>query len=547
MQASRLESILQALPAGYLLLDRQRIVELVTPTFALSGMALPCAGDTLAQLSLPAEVMHACEAKRSTRIQLARAQFLLEWQVTPLPDESLLISVREDKLAFRNLVDNSPDIITRYDLELRCQFVNQTLQKYAGDDYASHLGKTPEQRGLPWQIVDALRYNAAQVIATRQAQRFVSELSLPQLHRVFESRLLPEFENGELVSLLSIDRDISDFHAIRMWESDENRLLEMIANNRPLKEVMLWTCQMIESQVSGSICVVMQTGLDGKLHMAAAPSLDDNYHAHLLDIIPGSDSPPCAQVAASNQPIYTSASGLAAPTSRVRPDNNLPAFAWSQPISDHDHCILGTLDLYLPICMTADSHEQHIMQRTAHLLAIAIQQTHRSAELVRLATMDSLTGLPNRRHFLEQAAEQWQNARLQGKTVSLLMIDLDHFKNINDSLGHEAGDIALQSFAECLRATLRSDDLLCRMGGEEFAALLLDTPGEEALQVANRVCKATARLKPKLGEEEIRFTVSIGVAANLREHRNIGDLIRHADHALYQAKHEGRNRCTLKK
>ncbi len=157
----------------------------------------------------------------------------------------------------------------------------------------------------------------------------------------------------------------------------------------------------------------------------------------------------------------------------------------------------------------------------------------------KLASTDQLTHLPNRRFFLEEAERLASRGALGMSRACVLMIDLDHFTNVNRTFGHAGGDQALVAFARLARQQLRPDDLIARYGGEEFCALLRDVDEAGALQIAERLRAAIAALAIDVDGSALRITTSIGVA------RLQGDLqaaMRRADVALYRAKERGRNR-----
>lgn len=162
-------------------------------------------------------------------------------------------------------------------------------------------------------------------------------------------------------------------------------------------------------------------------------------------------------------------------------------------------------------------------------------------DLLRQARTDFLTGAANRQHFMETAERLWLRAQRDGAPISILMIDIDHFKRINDTYGHLAGDDVLRAFAAVCCDALRPSDLFGRLGGEEFAAVLprADLPG--AQEAAERLRAAVAALEPQTGGVRARVTVSIGVAQSAGDDR-LDDAIARADAALYVAKQSGRNR-----
>lgn len=167
-------------------------------------------------------------------------------------------------------------------------------------------------------------------------------------------------------------------------------------------------------------------------------------------------------------------------------------------------------------------------------------------ELERQALTDPLTELPNRRHFMDAAAQELARTARYGGTLAVLMLDVDHFKKVNDTYGHKVGDLVLQQLAKTCRSTLREIDIVARLGGEEFAVLLPNTDPGAALEVAERLRLALAETKVPLEQGlPVRFTVSVGISSLADPATNIDTLLNLADHALYDAKHQGRNRvCT---
>ncbi|WP_374375621.1 PleD family two-component system response regulator [Dongia sp.] len=164
-----------------------------------------------------------------------------------------------------------------------------------------------------------------------------------------------------------------------------------------------------------------------------------------------------------------------------------------------------------------------------------------------LALTDSLTGLYNRRYAMRHMEGLMDRVKDSGKALSVLVCDLDNFKNVNDTYGHAAGDEVLKQFAQRATASMRNFDMVARTGGEEFVCLLPDTDGQAALKVAERLCKRVADTPMKVDgapNGEITVTVSIGLAATSRVMSG-EELLKIADAALYRAKQSGRNRVMV--
>jgi diguanylate cyclase (GGDEF)-like protein len=177
------------------------------------------------------------------------------------------------------------------------------------------------------------------------------------------------------------------------------------------------------------------------------------------------------------------------------------------------------------------------------MLAMAKERTehrHKTAALV-----DSLTGIANRRAFLQEGEAQLLRQAADPRPTAVMLLDLDHFKSINDRFGHAIGDRVLQIFAEVASAGMRRSDLVGRLGGEEFAALLPDTTRERAVAVAERIRTVFAEAARDVDGRPVAGTVSIGVVFGEDSMLDLSALLAQADHALYCAKENGRDRVEL--
>jgi diguanylate cyclase (GGDEF)-like protein len=189
--------------------------------------------------------------------------------------------------------------------------------------------------------------------------------------------------------------------------------------------------------------------------------------------------------------------------------------------------------------------DEHRKAEIRALLAPLTSSLHASRNW-QIAVTDELSGLSSRRYFESRLSEEWARHRRYESPLAIALFDLDHFKRLNDSLGHAAGDAAIRRFGQILREAVRSSDLACRYGGEEFAVLFPETAARPALAVADRVRRKIERDLFSAGPRPFRVTVSAGVAdtEGLPEddrHR----LLFRADEALYHAKDSGRNRVRL--
>lgn len=187
-----------------------------------------------------------------------------------------------------------------------------------------------------------------------------------------------------------------------------------------------------------------------------------------------------------------------------------------------------------------------LIRTFSHLATHAIQNARLHARTVNMAETDSLTGLYNRRKFEQRLREEIQRSQRSRQPLALLVLDIDHFKKVNDTYGHSAGDAVLRALALTFRREIRDVDMVARMGGEEFVFLLPDTDAALAQRVAERI-RAALMVQTIAAPDDvrIRITVSIGVACYPLHANSADSLIANADRAVYAAKQEGRNRVLM--
>jgi diguanylate cyclase (GGDEF)-like protein len=173
------------------------------------------------------------------------------------------------------------------------------------------------------------------------------------------------------------------------------------------------------------------------------------------------------------------------------------------------------------------------------------QAEQHASDLEKLAAVDWLTGLYNRRHFEALARAELARCQRYLRPLSVLMMDIDHFKTVNDRFGHAAGDRVLQAVAAVCQATKRDADVVARVGGEEFAVMLPETSDTAAVQFAERLRRQLQDHAPMLESGKLPVTISVGVAAATAATTGVDALMRCADEALYEAKRSGRDRVCV--
>ncbi|OHX12662.1 hypothetical protein BI347_03450 [Chromobacterium sphagni] len=447
---------------------------------------------------------------------------------------------------FRTLVENSEDIIARYDLELHCLFINRSVVRFSDLPLEEHLGKTPREKGWTDEASTRFEMECRQLINNWEARSFELELYKNQQRHIFEIRLFPEFDSaGMLKTILSVDREVTASRQGERLLAEENAVLEMIAGNHPLPQTLNQICQMMESQQPRGMCSIMLLEEDGaSLRFAAGLSLPPAYRKEVERVAVGPSAGSCGTSAhwkrtivvddIQQSPLWTHALHKAQPF-------GLRA-CWSTPIFSSDRRLLGTFATYYREPRSPTPEDLALAHRSTHIIAIALQRHGHEKQLFRLATQDGLTELNNRRQFIELADREIERSRRNDGPLTVLMMDLDHFKDINDLHGHAQGDDVIRHFAQLCREVLRASDLCGRLGGEEFAAVLPDTRLEDALLVAERLRAAVAATRLPGGNGELGYTVSIGAAMRQPAESDIDEVLGRADKLLYQAKRTGRNR-----
>ncbi|MCB9907735.1 MAG: diguanylate cyclase [Planctomycetes bacterium] len=161
------------------------------------------------------------------------------------------------------------------------------------------------------------------------------------------------------------------------------------------------------------------------------------------------------------------------------------------------------------------------------------------------ALTDSLTNLPNRRYAIKRLESEWSSMLRTGKDMSLVMLDVDHFKSVNDNHGHDVGDVVLTETAKILKTAIRTSDEACRIGGEEFVIICKNTKEADCLVVAERIRTALEAHRIQAGSFDGHVTVSLGIAGNLPTMKGPAELLKRADEAVYEAKRLGRNQSVL--
>jgi diguanylate cyclase (GGDEF)-like protein/PAS domain S-box-containing protein len=221
-----------------------------------------------------------------------------------------------------------------------------------------------------------------------------------------------------------------------------------------------------------------------------------------------------------------------------------PVTDLGQEVDNQERALLTARQEEVPILKTVARMRLNGREHLLESFLDITEMKELQESLHRLATTDPLTGLYNRRSFFDQLHQELSRAGRYRRPLTLLFLDVDHFKEINDRHGHPAGDQALKSLALLLQAESRRNDIVGRIGGEEFATVLVECGLDQAREAAERLRRQVERLRVDSDQGPLSMTVSIGLAQAVSDQERLEQLLKRADRALYQAKRQGRNRVS---
>ena len=384
-------------------------------------------------------------------------------------------------------------------------------------------------------------------------------------------------------------RNVSAKKHAELLLTDEARILEMIVRDAPLDEVLAEIVQVVDYHTAGDTGIFL-LDRETKSIIGRSTGTIDPAMVRLIEQTPidfGPTPTGADDDDSSGWPLVEIPDGPAgfdeeAPTDgwsqrRKGPPRQFPLFpvggpltiadyatdertaayaqpvidlgyrsAWGVPIMEHRaKRLFGFIGTYMRQAREPTRHERRVQERGSHLAAIAVERASWQRELYQQARYDSLTGLPNRAAIFDTLEGALTKARLGNHATTTMLIDLDRFKVVNDSLGHEMGDVLIAAFADRLRTVLDPDEFLGRMGADEFVVILpTDTSTDTGYERAVAVARALE--EPFLiGPDQVFLTCSIGLASSRAGQERADMLLQQADMAMYRAKSLGRARTVL--
>ncbi|MRV72800.1 EAL domain-containing protein [Duganella sp. FT92W] len=396
-------------------------------------------------------------------------------------------TLRQRTRYMRTLFDMLPLWVWLKDTEGRYLSANQPSAETHGQPVEAMIGKT-DYEWWPHARADLVRADELEVMATRQRKTVEREEWLPGASRpawiqTYHAPVLDD--DGTVLGTVGVARDISDIRQRLRVGAKRARAFELLAQGGKLDEVLAQVAAYVEEAGTDLRCTIT-----------------------LLD-----DGAP-----------------------EVWPDGD-----WVEPIRDAAGKVLGYIVIHRDVPTPLSADECELFCNAGNLAAIAIERKRIEEQLRHQAAYDMLTGLPNRRMFGDRLREEVARAGRSGGMVAVMFIDLDHFKDVNDSLGHHMGDRLLVEVAARLRTCVRTSDVVARLGGDEFVVILPDHGDTASLRRIAQTILDVVRRPLQLDGHTAYVSGSIGIASYPADAGSVEQLTTYADRAMYAAKEEGRN------
>jgi diguanylate cyclase (GGDEF)-like protein/PAS domain S-box-containing protein len=361
--------------------------------------------------------------------------------------------------------------------------------------------------------------------------------------RFIETRSRPRIIDGENVGRVWSFRDITEHQQSEVMLQAEERVLKMMVDGESLPKVLDMLTRYIEDRSGELFCAIYLLDEAGyRLQHISAPSLPNNlletleepFLSHSINLTTESNgNEPDISREIENSSMYRKHKELAA-------EMGLHT-SWTSPILTSKGKVLGIVSVYYRKVQEPLNYDKQLVEIAANLTGIAVERKEAEQNLDYLAHYDALTHLPNRVLFLDRLTQALASARRNNRLVALMFLDLDRFKNINDTLGHDSGDQLLTEVATRLSSCIRSEDTVSRLGGDEFTIILGEiNSAEDAAHIAQKLLH-TLTDPFNLKGHEVFVSASIGITIFPDDSGDSDSLLKNADMAMYDAKQRGRN------
>ncbi|MDP1700569.1 MAG: EAL domain-containing protein [Aestuariivirga sp.] len=456
-------------------------------------------------------------------------------------------AMANERISLQTLIDTLPDSLWVKDANSRFIIANKATA--SDNDLAGPgelIGKNDFDLHAP-ELAQHFYDIEQEIMHSGQAVIDMEEDLLDASGRIFRSttKLPVRNEQNEVFGLIGISRDITGRKRADTLRNGQAQILEMIALSAELGEVLDHLMRLVESQLDGIFGSVLLLDQDGHhLRHGAAPSLAESYTKAIDGMRIGPKAGSCGTAVFRRAPVIV-ADIMSDPLwedFRELVAAHGYRSCWSTPILSHQGTVLGVFAMYSLSVREPTAIETQLIEMTTRIAGIAIERKHSEDQIRFLAHHDALTGLPNRSLLKDRLTQAILQTQRYNPWVSVVFIDLDNFKMINDSLGHTAGDELLKAVAQRMVGCIRAIDTVVRLGGDEFVILLVDQPArpDEISETLERIRTAIAE-PVSIDGRALYVTCSIGVATFPNDGPDPETLLMNADAAMYKAKEAGRD------
>jgi diguanylate cyclase (GGDEF)-like protein/PAS domain S-box-containing protein len=348
--------------------------------------------------------------------------------------------------------------------------------------------------------------------------------------------------NGKLIGVLGVGHNITERKKAEAFDEKSAEILEMIALGRTASEIYNAIALMYEERHPGMRCSLLELDGDTLLH-GGAPSLPKEYCEAVHGLKIGPDVGSCGTSTFTGKRCLVENIETDPKWAKIKQAalSHGVRCCWSEPIINSSGEVLGAFGMYYDHPALPNAEESNDLLSAARLASIVMERDQAQKRIQELAYVDELTGLASRSRFYQSIEELIKISARHNRRFSLLYIDLDDFKDINDSLGHDTGDLLLKKIAKRLESASRESDFIGRLGGDEFCILVDDVVDNyDAAHVAQR-CLETISQPIELSSRKLTPGCSIGIAHFPEDGENLSTLLKAADTSLYAAKEHGKH------
>ncbi|HEV7719314.1 MAG TPA: EAL domain-containing protein [Arsenicitalea sp.] len=453
-----------------------------------------------------------------------------------------LAGAREhDELSLLLLAANETDrVVLITDAQRKIIYVNAAFSEMFGYERAEVMGKTSaEVFAVRNSDPETLRHLKRRTDSAMPFQEDV--LSRDKFGReIWVSLTVNPILNaaGTIQNVVCVINNVSEGKRLQLLQRDA---LEAVASDMPLPGIMALICRHVEALAPEVTCAILAVE-DGKvLRPLAASSLPAAFGAAIDGVAIGPAVGSCGTAAYRGEPVRAADienDPAWAEYAQLALDQGLVA-CWSSPIKLRDGRVAGTFAFYFREKREPSPWHEHVVGTCLHLCVLAFERHEAKAHIARLAYFDPLTGLPNRTALRERVSALIAARTPSGKPAAFFFLDIDRFKDVNDTLGHSVGDQFLVEIARRLQRQIGAGDIVSRLGGDEFVIILTDCDASGAAETAERVL---ACLQAPIVVDGLLLPASASIGISLYPHDGLdeGTLLQHADMAMYQVKAEGR-------